>query len=259
MQDNYVGDVGDYGKYGLLSQILECSGGKVHLGVNWYKYEDQNPKKGDGKYTGYLDLKNENGKKFEQYRCCFPELYQWLRVIVKDEKRRKIAEIENNQVIGDRISFYSKPVNSPDLHHTQREEERNAWFIDSLESLKHSDIIFLDPDNGIQTDSLKKSHKWAGKYFFRDECRKYFASGKSLILYHHRNRKPKEKYDADIRKLHQAIDPSAKMFILRFKRFSVRDYIIIAQKEHEKLFGDTIRRLTESPCDFLFSEYQLSP
>ncbi|MBN1195338.1 MAG: hypothetical protein JXA08_08355 [Methanomicrobiaceae archaeon] len=261
MQDHYVGDVGDFGKYGLLNTVLECGGGGVRLGVNWYYVKGPKQENGDGGYTGYLYPENKNWEKFER---CFPEIYVKLKKIVEwkknvDSNQGAIAAVERNEVIRGPVSYYSEPVNTPHLHHTRREEAREEWFAGSLVCLSDADIIFLDPDNGIQPDSLKKSHARAGKYFFRDECREYCAHGASLILYHHRNRKPKEEYGADIRKLHQAIDPSAKVFILRFTRFSVRDYIFIAQKEHEELFGRVIRELTSKPRDFLFEKYDYSP
>ncbi|MDD4689326.1 MAG: hypothetical protein PHE51_06230 [Eubacteriales bacterium] len=52
MQDLYVGDIGDYGKYGLLREFNIYN---LTLAVNWYKVV---PKKlgiqDDGKYTNYL-------------------------------------------------------------------------------------------------------------------------------------------------------------------------------------------------------------
>ena len=34
MQDNYVGDIGDYGKYGLLRNVTAAG---LQLAVNWYR------------------------------------------------------------------------------------------------------------------------------------------------------------------------------------------------------------------------------
>ena len=38
VQDRYVGDVGDFGKYGLLRALC---GGDLTLGVVWYLYPDE--------------------------------------------------------------------------------------------------------------------------------------------------------------------------------------------------------------------------
>lgn len=53
MQDKYVGDVGDFGKYGLLRALFSNSPFK--LGVNWCLVEKED-KKNDGKHTAYLNI-----------------------------------------------------------------------------------------------------------------------------------------------------------------------------------------------------------
>ena len=73
MQDNYVGDIGDYGKYGLLRNVTATG---LRLAVNWYRVIPTRPgKQEDGKYTSYLD-------KPEIYRHYDPELFDCLADIV---------------------------------------------------------------------------------------------------------------------------------------------------------------------------------
>ena len=40
MQDNYVGDIGDYGKYGLLRNVTAAG---LRLAVNWYRVVPTRP------------------------------------------------------------------------------------------------------------------------------------------------------------------------------------------------------------------------
>ena len=49
MKNQYVGDIGDYGKYGLL-RFLANRG--IKIGVNWYLTDDDGSS--DGKFTKYL-------------------------------------------------------------------------------------------------------------------------------------------------------------------------------------------------------------
>jgi len=49
MKDQYVGDIGDYGKYALLRALITNN---YSVGVNWYL--TRNDGKPDGKYTNYL-------------------------------------------------------------------------------------------------------------------------------------------------------------------------------------------------------------
>lgn len=50
MQDRYTGDIGDFGKLGLL-RILESQG--LTIGINWSRTPDEDHND-DGKYTKYL-------------------------------------------------------------------------------------------------------------------------------------------------------------------------------------------------------------
>ena len=50
MKNQYVGDIGDYGKYGLL-RFLAKNG--IKIGVNWYVTE--NDGSSDGKFIEYLN------------------------------------------------------------------------------------------------------------------------------------------------------------------------------------------------------------
>lgn len=50
MQKRYAGDVGDFGKIGMLRCIEQCS---VKIGVNWYLIEEESHNQ-EGNYIGYL-------------------------------------------------------------------------------------------------------------------------------------------------------------------------------------------------------------
>ena len=55
MKNQYVGDIGDYGKYGLLRFL---AGQGIKIGVNWYLTDDDDDESADGKFTYYLDRKS---------------------------------------------------------------------------------------------------------------------------------------------------------------------------------------------------------
>ena len=79
MQDRYVGDLGDFGKFGLLRTL--CGTGnsqKESLGVLWYMTPGENHNS-DSKHTSYLSPTARNQK---QFRACDPELYDELARIV---------------------------------------------------------------------------------------------------------------------------------------------------------------------------------
>ena len=50
MQNRYAGDVGDFGKLGMLRALAQSD---LKVGVNWYLVPDENHND-DGKHIGYL-------------------------------------------------------------------------------------------------------------------------------------------------------------------------------------------------------------
>ena len=251
MRDKYVGDVGDFGKYGLLRELVKQAGGKISLGINWFYATHEENANRDGKYIDYL---NNTNKDKTRYRSCFPDLYDNLSKIVS-QNRRSIAEIEASKVLPEETIFYSTPIPHSGATIAERIALRQAWFKESLSQLEQVDVVFLDPDNGIQLDPSIKGKGKAVKFAFTDEIETYYRSGKSLIIYNHRDRQPREKYERKILINLNYVRPSGEVKVLRFKRIAVRDYIFLIQEPHVELMNRTIAQLTSPPWDFLFEQY----
>lgn len=247
MQDKYVGDVGDFGKYILLKEICKV----FKLGINWFYVNDRKGKQ-DKEYR-YIYLKDQY-KKSEYFRECCPDLYDKFRNWgIAENKNRSIAKIEEAEILPG-TAFYRKPL-------PQGEAERERWFKGSVGEFEKGkvNIIFLDPDNGIQPNPQKgKKDKDAIKYVFYDEIEYYYKLGKSLIIYNHRDRSPKEEYDGKIFGIKDYVKFCRGIRVLKFKRFFVRHYVFLIQKNHEKVIDNTIKRLeriTKKDPKFLFEEY----
>ena len=71
MQDRFVGDIGDFGKYGLLralTGIYPEAKPSLSLGVVWYLNVKEPDSRGDGQRLRYLDNP-------DHFRDCDPELF----------------------------------------------------------------------------------------------------------------------------------------------------------------------------------------
>lgn len=251
MQDKYVGDIGDFGKYGLLNEIFCQARRKIRLGINWYYVTRNETANSDGHHIAYLKYSRDKNRGFRE---CFPDLYDKLITIVR-EKRRCIANIESNRVLPTGTLFYSKPIPFSGASAEERTALRQAWFRESQSKLDQAEIIFLDPDNGIQLNRRKKGESNAVKYVFTDEIEAYFRSGKSLIIYNHRDRRPRQEYNRKILINQKLVSHPNDLQVIRFKRASVRDFIFLIQERHRDLLDRTISSLTSSPFDFLFDRY----
>lgn len=105
MQDRYAGDVGDFGKIGMLRQIADTG---LRIGINWYRtYKPEEHARDDGKHIGYL-----NDKLFQG---CDDELLNTLRRIVEND--RSVAALEAAELIPN-AQYYSailRPGNDKSL------------------------------------------------------------------------------------------------------------------------------------------------
>ncbi len=217
MQDRYAGDIGDFGKFTLLSEI-EKQG--LSIGINWYK-------------TVPFDAeKNSDGRFCEiplTLRECDPILADKLSAISKSENR-SIQALEDALIIPGAV-YYNEPVSL---------NGRSEWHNNAIAFFKKSniDLVLLDPDNGFLVPSVKKHQSRSAKYCFYEEAAQYIEQGCSILVYNHRSRKPELQYFQEIKtRLHSYLpDKNTDIFGITFPRFSVRDYFAIARPEHsEKL------------------------
>lgn len=103
MQNRYAGDVGDFGKYGMLKKVSSST--CLRLGINWYLTADESHNN-DGKHVGYLD--DTKRKNILEFCACDPTLYKQLQDVVK--KERTIRYIEDSHVLPDGTVFYDTGV-----------------------------------------------------------------------------------------------------------------------------------------------------
>ena len=148
MQDKYAGDIGDFGKFILLRQISRMGSSQLRLGINWYLTDRTEHKSNDGRHVDYLQNKSE-------YRDCDPILYNKLRQIVSNS--RSVRALERSQILSEGTVFYSEPTPFRSTNFSDRVTYRDKWFEKSLEQLRPVQILFLDPDNGIQTPKVRKT------------------------------------------------------------------------------------------------------
>ncbi len=204
MQDLYIGDIGDFGKYGLLREIERVG---FSLAVNWYRLAPEQ--------TKYLS-------KPDEYRGYDAQLFDILNDIVTNNES-KISKIEKSGLLN--AVFFSEELCGA----------RNAWHKRALECTKNADIVYLDPDTGLETEKTCKN-----THVRRAELCDYYNRGQSVILYQHR---PQGTSKADCVK--NVMEFNAKTLradsvnILEFHRYINRYYFLFVHNKHKKA-ADTV-------------------
>jgi hypothetical protein len=115
VQDRYAGDIGDFGKYGLLRYICFAGNGisSLRLGVNWYLVPDTG-NAGDGGFTEYLQ--DDLYPLFNKLRICDPKLYETLKNIVLPGKEESAEALRLRYNRGTAMEFILIPNRSKPWH-----------------------------------------------------------------------------------------------------------------------------------------------
>ena len=251
MQDRYAGNVGDFGKYGLLRRLCgpDKHGLALRLGVLWYRFEDATP--GDGRYVSYLEP-----PRAQEFRSCDPELFRQMRSIVRGE--RSIAAVETSGALPPGTAFFGQQLafrrNEP---RTSRASKRREWLEAGLRAVAHADLVFADPDIGLEIPSVGRLRAKGPKYVYYDDLRECWARGQSLVVYQHiaRNRSAEEQIAARLTALHRQSEGAKGTLTLRWRRYTSSVYFVIPAADHAERLAARCRALLASPWGRHFTSY----
>ena len=228
MQNRYVGDIGDFGKLGLL-RALSSKG--LSIGVNWYLADDESHN-GDGRHVDYLAK--------AKYRVCDEALWDALNHIVTSNQR-ETAAIERSGILS--ATYYSVPIACACGNKAERLERRKSWHLNALMALRGIDVVYVDPDNGLMVPSGQGTAKM-GKYVEAREIADYYRQGSSVIYYQHKARIQDVEYAMQFHNLLSDIGiPEARGLGLKFISTSQRFYFFVIQPRHESIIRDCVEQM----------------
>ena len=214
MKDQYFGDVNDYRKYGLLRALV--AGDNLRLGVCWMLTQPDG--RTDGKFLAYLEQSNK-------HRHRDPALFDWLSDVVGNERDRRTARIEASALLGQ--ALFQPKLLGDQVH------EREAYFAECTGLFSDCDLVFFDPDNGIEIKSVPRGRRKSCKFVYWDEVSNTFLSGVSVLIYQHFIREERDRFAARMveelrRRLHAAA-------IFSFRTPNVV-FLLAAQQRHSAGF-----------------------
>ena len=223
MKNQYFGDVNDYKKYGLL-RGLSCDGA-IKTFVCWMLTESDN--RSDGNKTAYLENPG-------QWRHHDPDLFDSLAKSVRNTKR-DVKQAEHLGIIP-RARYY------PTLLYDDA-ESRTEYFQNMYTAADSSDLIFFDPDNGLEVKSTQKGKRGSSKYIYWDELSRSFELSYSLLVYQHFPRVPREQYLGSLK-----TELARRMGIHNpvFFQTSFVLFFLLPQRRHEKHFHRSMSEIDKA-------------
>ena len=234
MQDRYAGDIGDFGKLGLLRKLGCC---ELAIGVNWYLTPDESHNT-DGCHVGYLH-KNE-------FQVCDEVLWSTLGIMVSSGKRT-VSDIEKAELLSaEHTRYYNRELDFSSLSKQERQSVREKWHADALDTLSNCDIVFVDPDNGLIVRSAEGTAK-SNKFVLPSEVGDYYRQGSSVIYYQHKARRTDSFYTKQHnRLLSSEVFHGAFGLGLKFRTTSQRYYFFILQPQHKDIISSCVGDMLET-------------
>lgn len=234
MKNQYVGDINDFAKYGLLKCLAGC--GTVdgsRLGVIWYLTPDGLNR--DGGRLGYLGLPKPN-----HYTAADALLFDQLALLVASGERN-VRRVESLNVLPADTVFYSDVLAAPD---------RNDWFTAALEATADCDLIFLDPDNGmVEGNGVRPKPRYATT----GEVLDVFNRDQSVVVIQFLNRLSGhvQQLERWLGRLRYALaDVTAAPFALHWHgpgAYGSLGFFIVPARRHAEVLTDRARQMVAGP------------
>ena len=188
MQNRYVADVGDFGKFQLFRYLFNHTesplDGKA-LAQIWFMHEGEGEENNDGKHIDYFERMNGADEYLE---------HSLMDIIMRD--KREVTELEELKLLKN-AKFYYEQV-------PRALEDRYLWLNQALIFSNKSQIVAVAPDNGMalkcnraekRFELLTLSHHYSQKvythkYIFSDEVSYFYRLPylEVCIVYQHLSR-----------------------------------------------------------------------
>jgi hypothetical protein len=169
----YFGDANDYRKFALLRLLSEVGG--FRIGVCWMLTPDDGT--GHGDKRSYLKQPNK-------WRRYDPRLFDALTLVPATPSTEDLRRIENEALISG-AAFFNAITPDPLAG-------RKQYHAACMKELKACELIFLDPDIGLEIKTVVKGRKSSSRYAYLDEIADHYSAGRSVLLYQHFTRVPRE-------------------------------------------------------------------
>ena len=250
MQDRFVGDIGDFGKYGLLralTGIYPEAEPRLSLGVVWWVPDPvtvANTKSTHGAKVHYLT-------KPQQYRGCDPDLFEQLGEVTLRPHDRNLEQIETSRILGDRdqmaVTYYGESI-------PRGWPARRRWLEKALANSATQCLVFLDPDTGLAPRG--KANTDSPSHVYPQEIRPFLEREQTVVVYQHHAYQPQQ-VEGQRRNWARALR-SLSVSRVRILTYEDRDFLILPSMSDAETIDTRVNRLLEGPWGRYLQQHPLS-
>ena len=175
MKNQYFADQTDYIKYGLL-RALAAEG--LRTTVCWMLTLDDG--RSDGSKTEYLEDP-------DTWRGIDPEIFDHLAKSFAVGKRS--VEIVERENFVPHATYHTRLL-------TDSADERKQYFTELERLASGTDVVFFDPDNGLEVASKPYGKRDSSKYLYWHEVERQAGRDRAILIYQHFPRVDRDRYIA---------------------------------------------------------------
>lgn len=214
MKNQYFCDISDYSKYCLLRLITKHT--HLNVGVCWMLTKDDG--KGNNKRKQYLSQP-------ECWQHYDPKLYEFLKDC--HCHRHDITKI-------DKTILPACKFHSPSDELEDNAGARQQYFNEFKRLAQSCDLLFFDPDNGMEVPSTRYGRQGSSKFLYWCEARQLYKLGYSLLIFQHHGRVKHEDLISRLRRDSLAYIGNTPSFY----RTKYATFLLIAQSAHREKFKE---------------------
>jgi hypothetical protein len=173
MKIQYFGDRHDWRKYRLISRMIDAG---FSVGLFWMLTPPD--KRSDGNH----EIISSDTDRLTEHEKQIYNFLQGFRGGSSSYGERKDAfEKFQNQNVLKVQSFFDQEM-------LVGGQGREAQIENAIENFSSVDLVFFDPDNGVEVSSVPYKRSNSVKYLYLKEIRRFWDAGKSIVIYQHKSR-----------------------------------------------------------------------
>lgn len=182
----------------------------------------------DGQLTNYLYAP-------DTWRRHDPQLFDCLRKLLVSDATRAVSLVQDEQIIPG-AKYFNQLLTDPVA-------SRQAYFKHLYSQLTDIDLIFFDPDNGIEVKSKPMGGKGSSKYIYWSELLDAFNSGLTILIYQHFPRRERSYF---IEQIKSEIQMRLGVDVVHWFHTPQVVYFLVPQEQHIERVHMSIKKIVEN-------------
>ena len=171
-------------------------------------------------------------------------------MVIKN-KKRDVEAFEKENMIPNALYYHAILDTSAGSNKEEKTAIRKNWHEEALKQLESTNLVFLDPDNGMKEEPI--TGRDSIKYAYISEAEDYYNRGQNIVYYCHKGRRTWDQWEKAKGLMKQHVTDAMYM-ALTLHRGTQRTFIFAIHEEDFKEYNQIIKKFINSGWGKQFTE-----